>query len=172
MPPAERGVSGRRESGRSPRPAGRISAPGQQRVAAEHPRRIALAQHGHPEIFALVLIDPREGRAPRERTAEVALREEYKPTEDGVPVPIPPKARADEETYQLLVRALRTPEDPRRPLARTVVELRNALPAPVAAQLVTAYNEWLESEFPDRITMAALRALEAEAAKKSATAPQ
>ena len=119
----------------------------------------------------LVLVESPEVRR-AVHDAEVALREEYKPTEDGVPVPIPPKARADEETYQLLVRALRTPEDPRRPLARTVVELRNALPAPVAAQLVTAYNEWLESEFPDRITMAALRALEAEAAKKSATAPQ
>lgn len=119
----------------------------------------------------LVLVESPEVRRAI-RDAEVALREEYKPTEDGTPIPIPAKARADEETYQILVRALRTPEDPRRPLARTVQELRNALPAPVAAQLVTAYNEWIDQEFPDRITMAALREMEAEAAKKSASALQ
>jgi len=119
----------------------------------------------------LVLVESPEVRRAI-RDAELALREEYKPATDSVsPPPIPGKARADEETYQMLVRALRVPEDPRRPLSRTVLELRNALPAPVAAQLITAYNEWLEAEFPDTMTMAALRALEEEAAKKSEAAP-
>ena len=117
----------------------------------------------------LVLVESPEVRRAI-HDAEVALREEYKPAADGTAPPIPNKARADEETYQMLTRALRVPEDPRRPLARTVLELRNALPAPVAAQLITAYNEWLEAEFPDTMTMAALRAMEEEAAKKSEAA--
>jgi len=117
----------------------------------------------------LVLVESPEVRRAI-HDAELVLREEYKPTPDVAQPPIPSKARADEETYQMLVRALRVPEDPRRPLARTVIELRNALPAPVAGQLITAYNEWLEAEFPDTMTMAALRALEEEAAKKSEAA--
>ena len=114
----------------------------------------------------LVIVDSPEVRKAI-RDAELALREEYKPAPDAVAAPIPTKARADEETYQLLVRALRVAEDPRRPLARTVLELRNALPAPVAGQLITTYNEWLEAEFPDTMTMAGLRQLEADAEGKS-----
>ena len=114
----------------------------------------------------LVLVESPEVRKAI-HDAEVALREEYKAGTDGTAPPIPNKARADEETYQMLVRALRVVEDPRRPLARTVLEMRNALPAPVAAQLITVYNEWMESEFPDTMTMAALRQLEADAEGKS-----
>ena len=114
----------------------------------------------------LVLVESPEVRR-AVHDAEVALREEYKPGTDGLALPIPPKARGDEETYQLLFRALRTPEDPRRPIARTVLELRNALPPPVAAQLITVYNEWLEAEFPDTMTLAALRQMEADAEGKS-----
>ena len=60
----------------------------------------------------LVLVESPEVRKAI-HDAEVALREEYKPGTDGTAPPIPNKARADEESYQMLVRALRVPEDPR-----------------------------------------------------------
>lgn len=94
-----------------------------------------------------------------------ALREEYK-SEDGSTPQIPEASRIDEYVYQTLFRALRDPDDPKQGIARTVLELRNSIMPLVAARLMTAYDEWVQSEFPDTITVAALAEMEAEAAKK------
>lgn len=101
------------------------------------------------------------------RDAEVALRKEYDPEETGgIPVPVPPKARQDEEVYQLLFRVLRDVDDPGKPLARTVLELRTSIQPATAADLIRAYNTWVEAEFPDTVSPEVLKKLETDAQGK------
>ncbi len=74
--------------------------------------------------------------------------------------------RGSEQIYHLLFRALRDETDPRKPFARTVLELRKAITTKVAGRLYDAYNAWMEDEFPDTLSAEALRKMEDEAAGK------
>lgn len=85
---------------------------------------------------------------------------------DGTPIVLPPGVRGSEQIYHLLFRALRDETDPRKPFARTVLELRKAIPPKIAGRLYDAYNAWIEDEFPDTLSVEALRKLEDDAAGK------
>jgi hypothetical protein len=103
------------------------------------------------------------------KDAEAALAAEYEPAEGAPPSPIPPDARRLEFNYQFMFRALRDVDDPthRQPFAASVQQLKNAVVGSVMGHLITAYNEFVDAEFPDRITAAALKKLEEQAAGES-----
>jgi len=85
---------------------------------------------------------------------------------DGTPLQVPPRRRDEEETYQVLFRALRDADDPDQPFAETMLALRHALVDQVADQLARAYRKWVDEEFPDSITRDKFDELVAEAEGK------
>ena len=93
------------------------------------------------------------------REAERALRETYYKD------PIPDARRDDEGMYHVLTRALRDPDDPRRPFADSVRELKGALVLAEAARLWSAYVAFLDEEFPDIVDAETFEKL-VDAAKK------
>lgn len=81
--------------------------------------------------------------------------------------PVPPDRLDDEISYQFLLRALRTVEDPRVAFAASVRELRNALTLRTAGELMQTYNAFAAEEFPDAIDQKEFDDLVKEAESKS-----
>jgi hypothetical protein len=81
--------------------------------------------------------------------------------------PLPEVQLGNEETYQILFRALRDAEDPKRPFADSVDELRLSIVKPVAAWLYREYELLIEEEFPTIPTDEQFDELVADAEKKS-----
>ncbi len=117
------------------------------------------------EVAAVLAIVDEPETSASIRDAEVAIVEAYR-DKSGDPIPIPHKARSNEEVYHFLFRALRDGQDPSKSLARTVLELRRAIDTTTARRLMTAYNEWIDAEFPDTVTADALKKLEGDAEGK------
>lgn len=75
--------------------------------------------------------------------------------------------RYDEEMYFILRRALRRTDDISEPIARTELELRNALVLPEALRLWDEYQRFVREEFPPDYSEEETRELVEEAKKKS-----
>lgn len=72
----------------------------------------------------------------------------------------------DERICQILFRSMRDADDPRKPFAQSVDELRRALVLVERNRLYLAYSKFVEDEFPDTCSPDALKAMETEAAGK------
>lgn len=130
-------------------------------------RVLSPTKNGPPRTISavLALVDEPESAAAI-RDAEISLQMEYKGDAQSGPLPIPPGTRGSEQIYHFLFRSLRTEADPRKPLARTVLELKKALLPAVAGRLHAAYQAWVDVEFPDTITEKAFNKAEEDAAEK------
>lgn len=124
------------------------------------------------KVEAAFVLVGESGYSDATRATEAAMAERYPaPTKPDEPaVRAPASARGLEYIYQVLARALRTPEDESIPTFRTATEAKGAISPATAGQLFAAYEEWDAAEHPDIYTDAgkALARLQEEAAKKSA----
>lgn len=111
-----------------------------------------------PAVLAFVDEDERETALD---AAEAAVRHVYA---DGS---APAEKRRNAVAYEILVRALRDPNEPRAQLAGSVEELRKALVQPVATRLYADYIEFVEREFPATPTRQQFEELADEAEKNS-----
>ena len=113
------------------------------------------------EAEAVIVFVDEHARQEAIREAHKDVRERWK-NED-----VPPDRLDDEITYQFLLKALRTADDPRRSFCASARELRNALTLRVCGSLMQQYRAFADEEFPDDVDNATLEELIKEAEKKS-----
>lgn len=108
-------------------------------------KAIARGAHGEEylvETTAVLAFVDEERRDAALDAAEAAIRQKYP---DGL---APPEKRRNAVAYQILLHALRDPDEHRSQLASTVEELRKALVQPVATRLYAEYCQFVDEEFP------------------------
>lgn len=114
--------------------------------------------HNVREAEAILVLVSDEARNEAVAEADKALAESKDPVSAG--------ARADLQDYYFLHRALRDPSAPAEPFADTPQDLRMAFVAKQKADVVAAYQGFVEEEFPDAPTKEGLDKMTREAEGK------
>lgn len=130
------------------------------RIAGRNGKGVAVKVE---EAKAVLRFVDEQARSEAYRDADKALREFYR--DAGAEPPI--DRLIQERNYHVLFRALRDADDPSKPLAATVLQLRSVLVLDEARRIFDEYDRWVGEEFPEFIDADKFKALVEDAKKNS-----
>lgn len=128
--------------------------------------KLKLVQEIDGELFvadgrAVLRFVPEDAAEECRIAAEKELRVQF--PDGGVPGDL----LADNRAFHILQRALRDTDDPRKPFAASVRELKSALQQRAAIEAFDTYAQWVREEFPAQVDDETFEELVEAASKKS-----